>query len=363
MTDFDTHHIGVQQPHAPTQDETDTHLHNQPAPDITSDQPVLNFTATQDADHLSSSSHQLPTQLAVNTAAEHQPAVQSAQPQPGDSEASSSHGGQQYDQAGTAVFLDSQTGQVPGATGQSASPAADQQSEETSISAQQAAEMYHQHHPSGAASSAGTSSSTQPSHQQQQQQLAINASAETPSYTQLHPDGTPYTAHVSTSDLHQQAGTSHGSQSLVEQQQQAEVSQDATPRADQQLLQAGTSERAQAPSDQQPAEPAKPLSRDGQAPLSQQEQHEPGQSQEAAAAIAQQQAQPAGTKADLSDSQSASEQQPEGDAAASDAVVNADKVTETAISTDVQQGQSDTQDKGRGAGYPAGPLGELGIDS
>ena len=114
VSDFDTHHIGVQQPLASAQDETDTHLHNQPVPDVTSQQSAHTLAATQDVAPHTSSSQQAPMQPhASNPGAGHdQSAAQPAQPQAHVSGLLPSHSQQQHDQSGVAVFLQSQAGQL-----------------------------------------------------------------------------------------------------------------------------------------------------------------------------------------------------------------------------------------------------------
>ena len=341
VSDFDTHHIGLQQPHTTPQDEPDTHLHNQLAPDVIGQQPSSTYIATEDTGQSPSSSHQLATQLpsSTNSAGHDQSAKQSTLQREGDLEASSSQSRQQFNQSGTAVFPPQQTGQMHSSTGvQSSSQAAPEQHEEESvIGAQQAANAYQQQHPAGAVTPDQPLSSDQP---QPQQQPAIDASAEVTSFI---PSDTPNTAHVSTAT----------SSSL--QQQPARSDQDAEAASIQQ---------------QQAETTGGTMSEDVQTPVLQPQKH-------GATASDAQQLQPAESAVQDSDSQllGVVEQQLEAASSVSDARPNAAQAPEAAISasdirpgaaqapgpaalSDVQQKKPDAQAEDRGAGFPAGPLGD-----
>ena len=344
VSDFDTHHIGLQQPHTTPQDEPDTHLHNQLAPDVIGQQPSSTYIATEDSRQSPSSSHQLATQLpsSSNSAGHDQSATHSTLQREGDLEASSSQSRQQFNQSGTAVFPPQQTGQMHSSTGvQSSSQAAPEQHEEESIiGAQQAANAYQQQHPAGAVTPDQPSSSDQP---QPQQQPAIDASAEV---TSFKPSDVPNTAHVSTAT----------SSSL--QQQPARSDQDAEAASIQQ---------------QQAETTGGTMSENVRTPGLQPTQH---QEHEATASDAQQ-LQPAESAVQDSDSQlpGVVEQQLEAASSAPDARPNAAQAPEAAISASdirpgaaqapgpaalshVQQEKSDAQAEDRGAGFPAGPLGD-----
>ena len=58
MTDFDSHHIGLQQPQAQAHQETDTHLHDQPAPDVISTHHTATFAAPHSPVHSPSAQQQ-----------------------------------------------------------------------------------------------------------------------------------------------------------------------------------------------------------------------------------------------------------------------------------------------------------------
>lgn len=376
VSDFDTHHIGVQQPLASAQDETDTHLHNQPVPDVTSQQSAHTLAATQDVAPHTSSSQQAPMQPhASNPGAGHdQSAAQPAQPQAHVSGLLPSHSQQQHDQSGVAVFLQSQAGQLSSSSEASIPPAEhqlqDQLQEEASISAQEAAGAFRQQDPAshndpGQALSSGQS--------QQQQQLRVDASAEVPSYTQLHPDGAPYIVHSSTDAQQQQAGPSADPElpstaqmqappsdaaglPVAQQEQHAGQSQAADMPSDHHQQQAGVGEAAQTSSSQQVQTSEESAS---QTSALQAAQHEPGHlgsQQDDAVAAAQQRQDPAETASDL---QGVGQQQPEANSSSSDPQRAESLTLEAATSSGVQQEGSEREAEDRGAGFPVGPLGDL----
>lgn len=72
MTDFDSHHIGLQQPQSQAHQETDTHLHDQPAPDVISTHHTSTFAAPHSPVHSPSGQQQpaAPQSFASTAAAE-----------------------------------------------------------------------------------------------------------------------------------------------------------------------------------------------------------------------------------------------------------------------------------------------------
>ena len=370
VTDFDSHHIGVHQPHAPPQDETDTHLHNQPAPDVMSQQPSSTFAQTS-ASH-PTSSHQLPTHFSPsNPGNSHdQPAGQHQMQEDDGSDASPRHR-HQYDQSGTALVPHSQPGPPSSSTDQATPPPGLHQSDEASVSALEAADAFQQHRLAGGSLGPEQASSSGQSHQQQQHR--VDASAETPSYTDFHPDGTPYTAHVSTSAQQPQAGPSADAAAPAGehlQQHSDDPSSDARVLTTQhQQQQAGQFGGATVPSHLQKQQEAVP---GGDAPVAQQQQevqtagendvqtlaleqtqHVAGhtQSQHDATANPQQHQGPAESAQDVSDSPTRDEQQPAVPDAAShegpDAAVGTAPPSSSATATNpkMQQEGSDMHAK------------------
>ncbi len=370
VSDFDTHHIGVQQPHASPQDETDTHLHNQPVPDVTSQQPAHTLAATQDFAPHTSSSQQLPMQPhASNSGAGHdQSAAQSAQPQAHVSGLLPTPSQQQQDQSGVAVFPQSQADQLSSSSEASIPPAEHQLQEEASVSAQEAAGAFEQQAPASHNDPDQASSSGQ---SPQQQQLRVDASAEVPSYTLLHPDGAPHTVHSSTNAQQQQAGPSADPELPSTAQMQAPPSDTAGVPVAQQEQHAGQTEAAGMPSDHQQHqagvnEPAQTSSSQqvqtseesaSQTSALQAAQHEPGHldSQQGDATAAGQQRQDSAETA--SASQGVGQQQPETNSVAHDAQRGGSLTLEAATSSGVQQEGSEREAEDRGAGFPVGPLG------
>ncbi|DBA70500.1 TPA: hypothetical protein ACH3X2_011901 [Trebouxia sp. C0005] len=371
VSDFDTHHIGVQQPHASPKDEADTHLHNQPAPDVTSQQFAHNLAATQDYAPHTSSSQQLSMQPhASNPGAGHdQSAAQSAQPQAHVSDLLPTHSQQQHNQSGVAVLPKSQAGQLPSSSAIGIPPAEHQLPEVASVSAQEAAGAFQEQGPARHNDPDQVSTSGQ---SPQQKQLRVDASAEVPSYTQLHPDGAPHTVHSSTNAHQQQAGpsaepdfpstvqmqappNSAAGMPIVQQEQHAGQSEAAGMPSDHQQHQAGVSAPAQTASSQQVQTSEESAS---QTSALQAAQHEPGHldsKQSDATAAAQQRQDPAETASDI---QGVNQQQLEANSVTSDAQQGGSLTLEAATSPGVQQEGSETEAEHRGAGFPVGPLDE-----
>ena len=358
VSDFDTHHIGLQQPHTTPQDEPDTRLHNQLAPDVIGQQPSSTYIATEDTGQSPSSSHQLATQLpsSSNSAGHDQ---QLTLQREGDLEASSSQSRQQFNQSGSAVFPPQQTGQMHSSTGvQSSSQAAPEQHEEESvIGAQQAANAYQQQHPAGAVTPDQPSSSDQP---QPQQQPAIDASAEV---TSFKPSDVPDTAHVSTatsSSLQQQpARSDQDAEAASTQQQQAEttggaMSEDVRTPV---LQPTQHQEHGATASDAQQLQPAESAVQDSgsQLPGVVEQQLEAASSAPDARADA---AQASEATSSVSDARPNAAQAPAAATSASDIRPGAAQAPGPATLSDVQQEKSDAQAEDRGAGFPAGPLGD-----
>lgn len=376
VSDFDTHHIGVQQPHASSQDETDTHLHNQAVPDVTSQQPAHTLTATQDFAPHTSSSQQLPMQPHASTpgAAHGQSAAQSAQPQADVSGLLPTHSQQEYDQSGVAVFPQSQAGQLSTSSEASIPPAEHQLPEEASVSAHEAAGVF-QHQ--GPASHTDPDQASCSGQSPQQQQLRVDASAEVPSYTQLHADGAPYTVRSSTNARQQQAKPSADPELPLTAQMQAPPGDAAGMPVGQQEQHAGRSEAADMPSDHHQQQDG--VSKAAQASSSQQVQtSEESASQTSALQAAQHEhghldsqpgddTAPAQQRQDPAETASAfqgvAQQQPEADSVASVSQGDRALTLEAATSSGVQQEGSDREAEDRGAGFPVGPLDEDDSDT
>ena len=371
VSDFDTHHIGVQQPHASSQDETDTHLHIQAVPDVTSQQPAHTLTATQDFAPHTSSSQQLPVQPHASTpgAAHDQSAAQIAQPQADVSGLLPTHSQQEYDQSGVAVFPQSQAGQLSTSSEASIPPAEHQLPEEASVSAHEAAGVF-QHQ--GPANHNDPDQALCSGQSPQQQQLRVDASAEVPSYTQLHADGAPYTVRSSTNAQQQQAKPSADPELQLTAQMQAPSGDAGGMPVAQQEQHAGRSEAADMPSDHHQQQDG--VSKAAQASSSQQVQtSEESASQTSALQAAQHEhghldsqpgddTAPAQQRQDPAETASAfqgvAQQQPEADSVASVSQEDRALTLEAATSSGVQQEGSDREAEDRGAGFPVGPLGD-----
>ena len=186
VTDFDSHHIGLQQPHAAPQQETDTKLHHQPAPDVTSSQPSSTFSVTISPVHsptlrqqAAQSSHDSSD---ASTSATPAPHDQQQQPQDGASEASSSAARHDYGQAGTATFpqQQQQQSQSQGSAGPQTTPSsADQQPAEQE---QPSVDTFAYQQDSGSDVVYPPPPGT-PQPPETAQQLSVDARGETPSYT------------------------------------------------------------------------------------------------------------------------------------------------------------------------------------
>jgi hypothetical protein len=332
------------------------------------------LAATQDSAPHTSSSQQLPTQPhASNPGAGHDhSAAQSAQPQAHVSDLSPTHSQQQYDQSGVAVFPQSQAGQLSSSSEAGIQPAEHQLPGEASVSAQEAAGAFQQQGPAGRNAPDQALSSGQSQQQQQQQQLRVDASAEVPSYTQLHRDGASHTVHSSTNAQQQQARPSADPELQSTAQMQAPPSDAAGMPVAQQEQHAGQRGAADMPPDNQQQQAA--VSETAQTSSSQQVHmseesasqtsalqaapHEPGHhnsQQGDATAAAQQRQDPAETASDF---QGVGQQQPEANSVASDAETDGSLTLEAATSSGVQQEGSERQAEDRGAGFPAGPLGD-----
>ncbi len=371
VSDFDTHHIGVQQPHASPQDETDTHLHNQPVPDVTSQQLAHTSAATQEFGPHTSSSQQLSMQPHASnpSAGQNQSAAQSAQPQAHAFDVLPTHSQQHRDQSGVAVFPQSQAGQLSSSSEASIPPAEHQLPEEASVSAREAAGAFQQQAPASHNDPDQASSSGQ---SPQQEQLRVDASAEEPSYVQLHPDRAAHTVHRSINAQQQQARPSADPELPSTAQMQAPPSDAAGMPVAQQEQHAGQTEAAGMPSSHQQHQagvnaPA-PTSSSQQVQTSEESasqtsalpaaQHEPGHldsQQGDDTAAAEQRQDPAETDSEL---QGVGQQQPKAKSVPSDAQRDGSLTLEAATSFGVQQEGSEREAEDRGAGFPVGALGD-----
>ena len=175
VIDFDSHHIGLQQPQAQAHQETDTHLHDQPAPDVSSIHHTSTLAAPGSPVQSSSAQQQAAAPpLHASAAAESTTApTRRQQQQTGIFEAPSSSTQHTTNQTNTAALSHR-------SSGKSAVPANAEQTQHqpsTSMhdaSTQQLATTSDSMHPSPPAIS------QQP---QAAQQRVVHARSETPSYT------------------------------------------------------------------------------------------------------------------------------------------------------------------------------------
>lgn len=352
MTDFDSHHIGLQQPSAPPQQETDTHLHNQPAPDVTSTQPSSSFTATTSPVQ-SPTSRQQAAHADSNASAPDASAPQTSQQQDGADGALSSPPRQAFDQAGAAVFPQQPSGQSQTSTAASTLQAAGQQAEQepsvsvseaeagSNVSASEAADAFNQQQASGSdpVYPPPPSTSQQP---QTAQQPSVDARGETPSYTPADAEHTGQTHMPSTESApaqHQQEAetVSAAPHTLVSNKTQAGADSAGAP-------QASRTQEGQAASEQKVQSSSAP------ADIEQQNKHF------VAAAAAE------GQRPDVS-SPAASGSQYTGSSRLHGAVgpatdmPEADQLSE-AVASSSDGAKQPVKETERGADFPAGPIGE-----
>ena len=372
VIDFDSHHIGLQQPSARPQQETDTHLHNQPAPDVTSTQPSSAFAATTSPVQSPTSRPQAaqPVHADSNASAHdaNASAIESEQ-RGGANEASSSPTGQRLDSAGTAVFPPQPSGQSQTSPVASSLQAVGQQAEEEpSVSASEAADAYYQQKVSGSAPVYPPPPTTSQL-PQTAQQLSIDVHGETPSYT---PADVEHTGQTHVSQTTQQpsvdaqgemppympADVKHTSQSHVpssaqqgQHQQEAEATSAAPHASVSNETQAGTdsADAIQASSTQQ----GRPEVQTSSAPadIEQQSTHS------VAAATAEGQ-RPDASSAAASDSQHEDRGSHEGALGPASGVPEADQLSQAAASSS-DEAKQQAKETDRGAGFPVGPLGEM----
>ena len=194
VTDFDSHHIGLQQPQAPAHQENDTHLHDQPAPDVTSTKHTSAFAATSSPVH-SPTPQQPAAAPSHGRAAASEPTTASIHEQQWQSralEAPSSPTRHTCDQAGAAVA----PGQPDSRPEDSVLPAsAEQAPQEPSPSMHDASGAFHQQ-PASASDSVYPLPPTMARQPEAATQPAIHARSDAPSYT---PSDIEHTGQTSTS--------------------------------------------------------------------------------------------------------------------------------------------------------------------
>ncbi|KAL3149281.1 hypothetical protein ABBQ32_002097 [Trebouxia sp. C0010 RCD-2024] len=215
VTDFDSQHIGHQQPQAAPHQDTDTHLHDQPPPDVTSPQPTSNYAATSSPVHLPPA-HQQGIDPSHSSAAalESTEASTSGRQQHSDaSQAPSSPTKQLFDQAGAAVLPEqphssSQEPMHPASAQQTLEQPSTSTPDPAAASNQRAMSML----PVDSASPPSPDISQQPN---ARQQPAIDARSETPSYTPADVEHTTQAAAFQSEDVsalpaqHQQVPGAH----------------------------------------------------------------------------------------------------------------------------------------------------------
>lgn len=337
MTDFDSHRIGHQQPQAPAHQEIDTHLHHQPAPDVTSTQPTSTFAA-------STSPMQSPM-------AQHQPVTLPSHASPGAAEPTTAPTHQQQQQTGAPEAPSSSTQPTPNQTETAALPHSSSQKSAAPAHAEQTQQQpsTRQHHDASSQQPASSSDSvhppplTMPQQPQADQQPAVHARSETPSYT---PSNVQHTGHTGVSQ-------SEGKSSQTKQHQQESVPHSAAS-ADATATGSG---RADDASGRQVGQAGQTGAGNMQTPVASAAIPERQQGAAGSGAAAQNESQQGNvTAATASPSQQGSAAQQSDVCLAPTALP--DQPPEVAATNSSAHAGQQGQEAERGAGFPAGPLGE-----
>lgn len=315
VTDLDTHHIGLQQPHSGPQEEADSRLHNQPVPDVISQQPSTTYVNSD----LPASRQQPPGKLlSTGTAVGSDFRQSNAQTQTAVRMSTSQNRTQSDQSGGSGVFPQQQNAQSVSSSGQQSQPRNVQQSNGANAAGvQEAAGTYQQQHPSGGVSP--SQQSALPQRQPTIEQPAIHAKAESTSYTRFHADGTPYTALPDCSSL------PHS--------QQAPTRSDTAPSADRQ---------ASAASGSAPERDASAASTSGA------NQYQTGGVQSTHAPANASPVSASGARADAAETPAS--------ASSSAARAATDDGQSASASTSRSPRQAKKSPEDRGAGFPAGPV-------
>ena len=333
MTDFDSHHIGLQQPQGQAHQETDTHLHDQPAPDVISAHHTSTFAAPNSPVHSPSAQHQSaasPSQASA-AAAESTTALTDQQQQhtgPLDMPVSSTP--HTFDQTRTAALPHS-------SIEKSAVPASAEQSQQQPSTSMHDASTQH----------LTSNDSMKPSPPTMSQQPVVHAHSEMPSYT---PSDAQHTGQIGTPQSEGMSVQTKQYQQEPETYSAVSTPVDAT---------AGGSEHVDAASGRQAGQAEQTaagtqLNALDSAVTADREQQPAG-----SAAAAQSESQQAGvTVATASHSQQEDTAQQSGVNPAPNALSDPDQPPELAAqSSSAHAGQQGVEAE-RGAGFPAGPIGK-----
>ena len=305
VTDFDSHHIGLQQPQTQARQEIDTHLHDQPAPDVTSTHHTSTFAALNSPVHMptaqqqpaASASHASAAAAEFTTAPTHP-----QQQQTGGHEAPSSSTQHTLNQTGTAALPHS-------TSDKSAVPASAEQTQQ------------------------------QP---QAPQQPAVHARSETPSYTPSDVQHTGQTGLSQSKGMsvqtqqHQQNPETHCAVSTP-----AHVTARGVEHIDDvSSRQTGLAEQTAAGTQQNALDSAASVDRE--------------QGPAASAAAAQNESQ----QADVTAATASAGQQESGIRPAPNAVPDAEQPPKPSAPSSSAHASQQGEDPERGAGFPAGPVGK-----
>ena len=339
VTDFDSHHIGLQQPQAQVHQETDTHLHDQPAPDVISTHHTSTFAApnspvqspSAQQQPAASPSHASAAAAESTTAPTHQ---QLQQPEPLEGPSSSTQ--HTFNQTATAAL-------PPSTSGKPAVPASAEQTQQQpstsvhDISTQQPTSTY----------SMNPSPPTMSQQPQAAQQPVVHAHSETPSYT---PSDAQHTGQTGTSQSEGMSVQTKRYQQEPEKYSGVSTPADATARGSEHV--GGASGRQAGQADQTRA--GTKLNALVSAVTADTEQEPAG-----SAAAAQSESQQAGvTAATASHSQQEDAAQQSGDNSAPNTVSDANQPPELAAQSSSARAGQQGEEAERGAGFPTGPIGK-----
>lgn len=350
VTDFDSQHIGHQQPQAAPHQETDTHLHDQLPPDVTSPEPTASFAATSSPVHSPPAPQRgIDPSHSSAAALESKEASTSGRQQHSDaSQAPSSPTKRRFDQAGSAVLPE----QPRSSLQEPMHPASAQQTlKQPSTSTPDPAAASNQRAPSMLpVDSASSPSPDTPQQPNTRQPPVIDARRETPSYTPSDVEHTSQTAAPQSEDLsmlpaqHQQVPEAHHALSTSSDPSATSGEPAGNPSG----RPSGPAEQMQAGTDQPPQASTGASDSEELPAAAPKVAHTEAQLADTPAAAASHSQQDTGAQ------QSSSDPAPDG---LSD---SADPAQEPLASTSASADQpGDAARAERGAGFPAGPVGEM----
>ena len=329
VTDFDSHHIGLQQPRAQAHQETDTHLHHQPAPDVTSTHHTSTFAAPNSPVLPPAAS---PSHASVGAAESTTATTHRQQQQTQGLEAPSSSTQHTFNQTNTAALPHS-------GSDNSAVPATTEPTQQQPSSSM---------HDASAQQPASTSDLMYPppptTSQQPQavQQPAVHARSETPSYT---PSDVLRTGQTGPSQSEGMSVQTQQHQQEPETYSAVSAPADATARDvkhvdDVSSRQTGLAEQTRASAQQNAVDSAASADR------------EQGPASSASAAHNESQ------QADVTAATTSDGQQEDGVNPAPNALPDAEQPPEPAAPSSSAHARQQGEEAERGAGFPAGPVGK-----